>query len=141
MSAEERTKHYETSRPLDYRYVPRALMTTVRFALSSKVMSLQDPVKLSPQYYKILLGNDRVRVLEYHSTPGDKEPMHSHPPGVVYYLRSSKSKTTYPEGRVTEVEHKSGDIMWREAVTHASENIGSTDAHILAIELKDPPKR
>lgn len=118
-----------------------ALMTTVAFAVSTKVMALQDAVKLSPQYYKILFENDRVRVLEYHNEPGDKEPMHSHPRGVVYYLSGSKSKTTYPDGRFTEVEHKSGDIIWRDAVKHASENIGSTDAHILAIELKDPPKR
>jgi len=29
----------------------------------------QDPVKLSPQYYKVRLENDRVRVLEIVSSP------------------------------------------------------------------------
>src|SRR5207248_2474521 len=46
----------------------------------------QDPLKASPQYYKILLENDRVRVLEYRLKPGEKEAMHSHPAGVVYVL-------------------------------------------------------
>jgi hypothetical protein len=34
----------------------------------------QDPVKASPQYYKVLLENDQVRVLEYRLKAGDKEP-------------------------------------------------------------------
>src|SRR6267142_2906021 len=44
----------------------------------------QDPVKTSPQYYKVLLENDQVRVLEYRLKAGEKEAMHSHPAGVVY---------------------------------------------------------
>jgi hypothetical protein len=35
----------------------------------------QDPVKLSPQYYNVLLDNGHVRVLEYRLKPGEKEPM------------------------------------------------------------------
>jgi hypothetical protein len=46
----------------------------------------QDPVKTSPQYYKVLLENDQVRVLEYRLKAREKEPMHSHPAGVVYVL-------------------------------------------------------
>jgi hypothetical protein len=34
--------------------------------------SAQDPVKRSPQYYKILLENDQVRVLEHQLKPGEK---------------------------------------------------------------------
>jgi hypothetical protein len=33
----------------------------------------QDPVKISPQFYKLLLENDQVRVLEYRLKPGEKE--------------------------------------------------------------------
>jgi hypothetical protein len=32
----------------------------------------QDPVKTSPQYYKVLLENDQVRVLEYRLKGGGK---------------------------------------------------------------------
>jgi quercetin dioxygenase-like cupin family protein len=44
----------------------------------------QDPVRLSPQYYNVLLENEHVRVLEYRLKPGEKESMHSHPAGIVY---------------------------------------------------------
>jgi hypothetical protein len=49
-----------------------------------------DPVKLTPHMYKVRLENAYVRVLEYHSEPGEKEPMHFHPPGVVYYFSEDK---------------------------------------------------
>ena len=34
----------------------------------------QDPVKITPQFYKVLLENDQVRVLEYRIKPGEKKP-------------------------------------------------------------------
>jgi hypothetical protein len=49
-----------------------ALLATFAFAVSSGVMSQQDAVKLSPQYYKVLLENDQVRVVEYRLKPGEK---------------------------------------------------------------------
>ena len=36
----------------------------------------QDPVKTSPQFYKVLLENDQVRVIEYRLKAGEKEAMH-----------------------------------------------------------------
>ena len=54
----------------------------------------QDPVKTSPQYYKVLLENEQVRVLEYRLKPGEKEAMHSHSAGVVYVLSGAKMKFT-----------------------------------------------
>jgi hypothetical protein len=33
----------------------------------------QDPVKLSPKMYKVLLENDQVRVLEFRAKPGESE--------------------------------------------------------------------
>ena len=97
----------------------------------------QDPVKLLPERFTILLENDRVRVAEYTSHPGDKQAMHSHPDGVVYYLTASKAKQIYPDGTAMETTHKAGDAVWRAAVTHATENIGGTDTHYIAIELKE----
>jgi beta-alanine degradation protein BauB len=96
-----------------------------------------DPVKQSPQYYHVLVDNKRVRVLEYHLQPGEKEPMHSHPAGVVYYFADAAFRTTLPDGRVTEPRVTTGETIWREPVAHASENIGTTEAHALAVELKE----
>ena len=95
-----------------------------------------DPVKLSPQLYKVRLENDRVRVLEYRLKPGDKEPMHSHPPGVVYVFSDANFRTTSADGSTSDGPSVAGEVHWRDFTTHAAENIGKTEAHALAIELK-----
>ena len=97
----------------------------------------QDPVKTSPQYYKVLLENDRVRVIEYRLKPGEKEPMHSHRAGVVYVLSGATLKFSYADGRTEEKIAGTGETIWRELVTHAVENIGKTEAHAIAIDLKN----
>jgi quercetin dioxygenase-like cupin family protein len=96
----------------------------------------QDPVKTSPQYYKVLLENDQVRLLEYRLKTGEKEPMHSHPAGVVYVLSGAKLKFSYPDGRTEERAAATGETIWRDSTTHAVENIGDTEAHAIAIDLK-----
>ena len=100
----------------------------------------QDPVKASPQYYKVLLENDQVRVLEYRLKAGEKEPMHSHPAGVVYVLSGGKLKFTYPDGKTEEKAAATGETIWRDPTTHAVENVGDTEAHAIAIDVKNPAK-
>ena len=95
-----------------------------------------DPVKQSPEYYKVRLENDRVRVLEYHLKPGQKEPMHTHVPGVVYSASASTFRVTMPDGSVTEHQAKLGDVGWRDAMSHALENTGTTEISAIAVELK-----
>jgi len=96
----------------------------------------QDPVKTSPQYYKVLLENDQVRVLEYRLKPGEREPMHSHPAGVVYVLNGARLRFSYPDGRTEERAAATGETIWREPVTHTVENVGDTEAHAIAVDLK-----
>src|SRR5947207_9282433 len=98
----------------------------------------QDPVKTSPQYYKVLLENDQVRILEYRLKAGEREPMHSHPAGVVYVLSSAKLKISHPDGRTEERAAATGETIWRDPTTHAVENIGDTEAHAVTIDLKTP---
>ena len=45
-------------------------------------------------------------------------------------------KFTSPSGETAEVEIKAGDVMWREAEEHSTENVGTTDIHVLLFELK-----
>jgi quercetin dioxygenase-like cupin family protein len=104
---------------------------------SAQVPPDEDPVKISPQYYTVRFENDQVRVLEYHLRPGEKEAMHSHPPGIVYYLSDATFLTTLPDGTVSEGSVKKGDVQWRELTRHAAENVGTTDARAFAIELKN----
>jgi quercetin dioxygenase-like cupin family protein len=96
-----------------------------------------DPVKVAPAHYKVLLENDRVRALEFRTQPGEKTPRHSHPAYLVYDLTGGSMKFTSPDGEVfLEEDRKPGDVSWSEAKTHASENVGSTEARALIVELK-----
>jgi len=96
----------------------------------------QDPVKTSPQYYKVLLENDRVRMFEYRLKPGEKEPMHSHSAGVIYWLSGAKLRITFPGGKSEERKVVTGSAVSRDPVTHAVENIGDTEAYAIAVDLK-----
>ena len=101
----------------------------------------QDPVKVAPKIYKVLLENSRVRVLETRLRPGGKSPMHSHPAYIAYALSTFKIRLTLPDGKTEEVKMKAGKATWRDAESHAVDNIGRTDDHVLIIELKEPKKK
>lgn len=96
----------------------------------------QDPVKVAPEFYKVLLENDRIRVLDIHMPSGGRSPMHSHPDYLVYSLSDATVRFTSPEGKTQDVALKNGQALWRDAESHAVENIGKTEAHVLNIELK-----
>lgn len=104
----------------------------------SQVAVGEDPVTISPELYTVRFENDRVRVLEYRNPPGGMEAMHSHPPGVVIYMNDATTRTTLPDGSTTVGSRNRGDVSWREFTRHASENVGTTEVHAIAIELKSP---
>lgn len=116
------------------------LSTALLLSFAARTASAQDPLKVAPEKQKLLLENDKVRVYEVLLEPGEKLPMHSHPPYVVYFLSSFKMKTTTPDGKLTESEIKAGDARWSQPVTHANENVGTTDGRALVVELKEPMK-
>jgi quercetin dioxygenase-like cupin family protein len=89
-----------------------------------------------PGQCKIVLENDKVRVIEFTSKAGEKVPMHSHPNHIVYLLSDSQVRYTMPDGSTKDSMGKKGEARWVEAGDHASENIGKTDTHVLIIELK-----
>jgi quercetin dioxygenase-like cupin family protein len=111
------------------------------FTMLSMAAPAQDPATTSPKYYKVLLENDQVRVLEWRLKPGEKEAMHSHPAGVVYELTASKLRITFPDGKTQEASGAAGETFWRGPTTHAIENIGDTEAHAIAIDVKTAAQR
>jgi len=97
----------------------------------------QDPVKVAPNNFKVLLENERVRVLDFHAKGGEKIPMHSHPAYIAYIISGSgKTKFTSADGKTTEREGMAGTATWRDAETHAAEILGSGETHVLLVELK-----
>jgi len=112
------------------------LVVAMMSVVVTKTAMAQDAVKVAPESYKVLLENDRVRVLEYRIKPGKKDATHSHPDYLVYALTTGKFKFTLPDGKTIDREAKAGEVLFVEAETHAYENVGSTEAHGLLIELK-----
>ena len=99
----------------------------------------QDPVKVAPDTYKVLLDNTHMRILEVTLKPGSKTPMHSHPGYAVYAFSDSQVRFASYDGKSVDVAIKAGETMWRDAEAHSSENIGTADIHVLNIELKAQP--
>ena len=112
------------------------LLVSVVLVVGPQTVMAQDLAKVAPNTTKVLLENDRVRVLEVHYKPGEKAAMHAHPATLLYPLSAGKLKSTTPDGKSTENEVSVGQANWIEAVTHATENVGTTDVRTLVIELK-----
>ena len=96
----------------------------------------QDPLTVNANTIALKLENPRVRVLEATLKPGDKEKIHSHPAYVIYVIEGGKARTHGADGTMTESEFKTGDVIYRDAVTHWAENIGNTTIRLVLVELK-----
>lgn len=99
-------------------------------------MSL-DPVSSNPDHYRVIMENDRVRVLEYTDQPGERTTPHNHPDSVMYTL-SDFRRRLHVNGQHRDVELSSGGTHWLPAQEHAGENIGDTPTHVVFVELKEP---
>lgn len=100
------------------------------------VTRAQDPLVVNSKTIALKLENSRVRVLEATLKPGDKEKTHSHPAYVIYVIAGGKVRTHGTDGSVADAEFKTGDVIYREPVTHWAENIGNTTIRLELVELK-----
>jgi beta-alanine degradation protein BauB len=98
----------------------------------------QDPIDTNPDQYRVIFENERVRVLEYHDTPGTRTQPHAHPDSVMYTLASFRRRL-HAGGEQRDVELGEGEVRWVGAQEHAGENVGDTDSHAIFVELKEPP--
>ena len=99
-------------------------------------MAYIDPVKSSPNNYKVLMENDHVRVLEMNLKAGETDNTHSHPDETVYFVTGSKVKIHLPDGGAMEADIPDGHVMWHDAWTHTVENVGSSDIKAIVVENK-----
>ncbi len=109
--------------------------------LAAGAASAQDAVETDGDKYRVILENDRVRVLEYKDLPGQKTRQHRHPAFVLYALGPFKRTLTLPDGKVLTREFKAGDTIWSEEQTHVGTNVGETPTHVIIVELKDAAKK
>ena len=96
-----------------------------------------DAVTVAPHFYKVVLENDRVRVLEVRAHPGVKTEMHSHPACVAIALTDGQFRFTSPEGQTMEAELKAGQALYLDPVEHTTEIMGTTESHVVIVELKE----
>ena len=95
-----------------------------------------DPAKTDPKHHTVDFENDRVRVLRTVLEPHVKSPMHAHPHYVVVYLTDMHTKMTFPDGTANDNKRKKGDVAWRDAVKHTTENVEDEHAEEIQVELK-----
>ena len=96
----------------------------------------RDPVVTDGDKYKVVLENDRVRVLEYRDSPGGRTSPHHHSDFVLCALSAFRRRFVLADGREVVRDVRPGDVAWSQAQSHIGENVGTTDTHVLIVELK-----
>src|SRR5688500_6158086 len=99
---------------------------------------MADPTETDPDKYSVVFENERVRVLEYRDIPGAKTHPHSHPDSVMITL-SEFDRRLSVDNRQVDVTLAPHEIRWLDSQTHAGENIGGTETHVIFVELKGSP--
>jgi hypothetical protein len=90
-----------------------------------------------PDTQKLILENMLVRVYDVHVPPGVAEPRHHHGRGLTIAMSDYDNETkSYPDGKINRGHNKFGEVRWGEPVTHEAKNIGTTEQHVVRIELK-----
>jgi quercetin dioxygenase-like cupin family protein len=118
------------------RIIISAVIAAAGFVVWAAAASAQDPAVVQSRTVKVKFENEKVRVLEAELPPGVKEQVHSHPAYVIYVLAGGKVRNFASDGKITEAELKTGDVLYREPLTHAAENIGTTTLHMILVEMK-----
>ena len=97
----------------------------------------QDPTVTNPELYRVVMENDRVRVLEYRDRPGDRTVPHGHPDSVMVTLSSFRRRLISGD-QSADLLLSEGSVRWIAAQEHAGENIGDTESRSIFVELKEP---
>ena len=114
----------------------RSLMLSLALLCLTRSALGHDPAVTDGDKYKVLMDNDRVRVLSYVDQPGEKTHQHKHPAFVVYATGSFKRRLTLADGRVMTREFKAGDVLYSNGETHIGENVGDTPTQVIMVEIK-----
>jgi quercetin dioxygenase-like cupin family protein len=112
------------------------ILSVVGFARGDARVS-QDPLVVNAKTIALKFENSKVRVLEATLKPGEQEKTHSHPAYVIYVIQGGKTRSHAADGTVTEAEFKTGDVIYRDPLTHWAENIGNTTIRLELVELKN----
>src|ERR1700731_2691016 len=111
-----------------------AALTVSLLLLSCPTVFGQDAMKYGMKHLTVLAEDQKVRVLRYAPSKGDKTPMHSHPSPVVYVVKGGRVKYTMPDGTRRIAELKTGEALLGPPVTHSDEALD--DVESILVEIK-----
>jgi len=97
-----------------------------------------DSVKVDPAHHEVLFENDQVRVVRWRVAAGDTTLNHSHPNNLNICLTDYNGKVTEPNAKVSKVQAKAGAVTWRQAGSHAVENLTNQPMEGILVEPKQP---
>ncbi len=103
-----------------------------------------DALLKAADHHALLLENSAVRVLDTKLRPGERTPVHAHEwPAALYVMSWSDFVRYDPDGavlvdsRTMQAKPPAGSALWSDPIgPHYVENVGQTDLHILAVEVK-----
>jgi quercetin dioxygenase-like cupin family protein len=116
-----------------------SLPTLAVVLLWSGAAAAQDPVKVDPAHYTVLLENQAVRVLRVDYAPGAKSAMHRHPDAIIVPLGDSTGRFTMADGKVEDLALTNEVAQCAPAVTHTPANAGTGRMAGILIEFKGKP--
>ena len=110
--------------------------TLTALALLPLALSAQDLATTAGKNAKVVLDNDKVRVIELQMAPGQSTGMHSHGDNLVVFL-SGGSAEQMEDGTKKSMARKPGEVLWSGPVVHDTKNTGKSQVRTLVIEFKD----
>jgi quercetin dioxygenase-like cupin family protein len=113
--------------------------TVVAFAMAvaaASAVRAQDPVKVDPAHYKVVLDNDSVRVLRITYPAGATSKMHQHPDAMVVGLSTGNIQFAMPDGTKQDSPLQADTAMATPATTHLPTNVGKTKMEAILVEFK-----
>lgn len=103
-----------------------------------------DALIAASKHHKLLLENERVRVLDTCIPSGERTAVHTHKWPATYYVMSWSDFIRYDDKDNIVIDSRTlanppsvGTATWSEPlVPHSLENVGSQDLRVISIELK-----
>lgn len=123
--------------PMTKRRIALLLILGALALLLAGLLAAQPAEATHPDTQKLIIENMFVRVWDIHVPPGTFEAKHSHARGVTIAMSDYDNETkSIPDGKISRGHTKLGEVKWAEPVTHEARNIGTTEQHVIRIELK-----
>ena len=103
-----------------------------------------DAVVAAPGNHRVLLENERIRVLDVTVAPGEREPVHAHCWPSVLYIMSGSTFRDYDERGNILMEQLQPIPLSQFPLTiwmgpqapHAIENLDTKKVHLIRVEIK-----